>query len=659
LFLAITIKGQSMLEIQVQAGQICGLFEQDNFCLGLVMSVADNICQVSLSDGRQLTLPIKRLVISSRNSYNTGNPITLLNDFTSQVNNGIKQFHPEQIWQQHLGKADSMALDELIAAMGLAGDEVTRFSLFLALRECPACFKAREGIYSFRTEDEHARLLEEEQQKRRDEAYYSEVKSWLLSLPDFTDVLDENTTYPAPREQIRPRLEKDVLTFQHGRFPESFSRILRSVNPAKPYPEWLLLIRQALGQIDKTTPLLIASSNLPHIFPIDVRSSACSIPEYTHELSGKDLRELDCHTIDAAGTFDMDDAVSLRKTNDGWQFGIHISDVDFFVKPGSVTDREALKRTSSIYLPETDIHMLPECLSCNKASLLSGQERPALSLLFAVNSDYEIVGSELLLSTIRVSSRLTYEELESLLSLKSGEPDDEAEWVRVIGNIAERHLHKRLENGAVVFPDSSQTPARRTIAECMVIYNSFLADYARKHRLPFFFRCQEEPLTDPDSDDESWQYLVPPSVIGTKPLPHRAMGLPVYAQVSSPLRRYSDLANQRQIIAHLSAQTLPYTVNDLQSMLSHLLLTRQTIRRVTLQSEQQMSLGLVANSFLHYPTTAVVIRQAKGRTSLYLPEFDCRISAVLPGKVKPGTELRLKITALQPESGFASVLAEI
>lgn len=333
---------------------------------------------------------------------------------------------------------------------------------------------------------------------------------------------------------------------------------------------------------------LLAKKGLPVLFSASLLKAAEQLPEYESDPTRTDLTGLDCWTIDAPTSHDMDDALSLIKTETGWELGIHITDVTHYIKPGSELDTEARIRTSSIYLPERDIHMLPESISCAKASLLQGSLRPAVSLLCQINSEGDIVSQKVLLSQIRIHRNFSYDECTEFLS---GTPIHDyktmSDRVLLLQTITDRHRALRQQQGALLI-ETELTPARRLVAECMVIYNAVLTEIMAAIRAPLFYRYLNEEMADADSNPERGN-RVPPAVLGTLPKPHAAMGLKAYAQMSSPLRRYSDLVNQRQAIAVLNSTEPPYAETDLQAMLEHISQTRQRIRQVTQQAESRQN----------------------------------------------------------------------
>ncbi|MCL2150705.1 MAG: RNB domain-containing ribonuclease, partial [Coriobacteriia bacterium] len=134
----------------------------------------------------------------------------------------------------------------------------------------------------------------------------------------------------------------------------------------------------------------------------------------------RDLSELVTFTIDPADARDFDDALSVEFADGQLLLGVHIADVSAFLPPESALDVEAAERTTSVYLPDRVIPMLPGELSDGLCSLQPGQHRLTVSVIISVNNDCSVAGSEFFLSTIKSQAALTYDQVDALLA-KDGE----------------------------------------------------------------------------------------------------------------------------------------------------------------------------------------------------------------------------------------------
>jgi len=564
----------------LQPGQICAFFDHEHFYHGMIVTVLDKAVQVCSENGDLLSFSPARLVILSKAVYSTADSRTTLMQFSEEVNHSLLSLSAEALWQRLQGSPQALSLQDIVNLCGLQDTDTCRFALFTVLKEHPCLFRHKGDVYFVLSEEETIAAQSKEKERQQDFEYKQAVEQWVGQIVAKTSPLSEF------EQVLQSRLERELSLQPHSKPLHWLNQIFHHIAPDQSYRDLLLSVRMALGQIDKQTDRFLAFSGLPVLFPASVLDAACKAKPFTVDSARRDLTELECWTIDAAETEDIDDAISLQQTESGWELGIHISDVAYFVTPGSLIDLEAAKRTSSIYLPTANIHMLPEQLSCHLASLKAGEARPALSIIFQIDAAYKITSHEINLSAIMVNKRFSYEEIG--LSLDSASPYSALNNLSLtLQKIANKHLQQRTERGARIVEDSTQSPARRLIAELMVIYNSRMAGFAKLHKLPFYYRYLEELIPEQNDSGFADGLIFPPSVLGTKPIAHQAMGLDVYAQMTSPLRRYADLVNQRQVISCLNHCKPIYNIMDLEKLIPHLLQTRQAIRRVTYQSEQE------------------------------------------------------------------------
>ena len=187
-----------------------------------------------------------------------------------------------------------------------------------------------------------------------------------------------------------------------------------------------------LGQSgDNTTEMhaILAEYGLPYAYPKSVEDEAEKIdPGITAEEIGRreDLREVTTFTIGPRDAKDFDDAISIRKTDDGlWEVGVHIADVSHYVKEGSIIDKEAVKRATSVYLVDRTIPMLPERLCNFICSLRPNEEKLTYSVVFKLDDKAVVKDWHLAHTVIKSDRRFTYEEVQKVLEdHKEASPED-------------------------------------------------------------------------------------------------------------------------------------------------------------------------------------------------------------------------------------------
>lgn len=263
------------------------------------------------------------------------------------------------------------------------------------------------------------------------------------------------------------------------------------------------------------------SMDIPMEFPPKAMTQAerCQTHVIEGDFSGReDLRSWQLVTIDGPDAKDLDDAVSLTETENGYELGVHIADVSNYVQEGSALDREALKRGTSVYLADRVIPMLPFQLSNGICSLNAGVDRLALSVIMEMNRNGEVVSHRIVESVIRVGERMSYPDVRAIL-----EDHDEALTERYrdyvpmferMYELSQKIRTRRKERGSIDFDfpeakvvlDENGIPvdivaeeaniATKLIEDFMLTANETVAQEFCERKIPFLYRIHEDP--DPD-----------------------------------------------------------------------------------------------------------------------------------------------------------------
>ena len=163
---------------------------------------------------------------------------------------------------------------------------------------------------------------------------------------------------------------------------------------------------------------LIKEYRLPNEFPQNVIDEAIAIPQILDESNIQkrvDLRNEEIFTIDGEDAKDLDDAVNVKKNDDGtYTLGVHIADVSYYVKSGSKLDKEAIKRGTSIYMMDRVIPMLPKELSNGICSLNENQDRFTISVIMKIDEKGKVVDSDVFKSVIKTTRRMNYNDVNDI-----------------------------------------------------------------------------------------------------------------------------------------------------------------------------------------------------------------------------------------------------
>lgn len=267
---------------------------------------------------------------------------------------------------------------------------------------------------------------------------------------------------------------------------------------------------------------IMAKYGIPKEFPAEVLLASTQVPtEVTPEeaLKRRDLRDLQLVTIDGEDARDFDDAISLERTSKGYHLGVHIADVSYYVPEGSLIDKEALERTTSVYFPDRVLPMLPVSLSNNICSLNEGVDRMAMTCMMELDSKGKLGNYEIFPSVIRSKKRMTYTTVSKILQrqenteilMEVDEFKDLFSWFDLMGELADCLTKRRETRGAIFFDfpelkiivDEQGKPidlakrvrnkAESIIEEFMLAANETVAEHLFWMEAPCIYRVHEEP----------------------------------------------------------------------------------------------------------------------------------------------------------------------
>lgn len=262
----------------------------------------------------------------------------------------------------------------------------------------------------------------------------------------------------------------------------------------------------------------LRSHGLFENFPKKVVSAAIEMPtsiDVNKYANRRDLRKEMIFTIDGADTHDIDDAVSVKKLNNGnYLLGVHIADVGEYVPRGSVIDNEAFKRGTSVYLPCMVLPMLPRELSNGICSLNPNEDRLALSVQMEINDKGDVVNHDIFESLIESKRKFTYDEVQRILDNEKNACEELKEFVEPIhmmGILAKILKDKRIRNGEINFnlPETQiiltetgdvsdifcreHDQSHQLIESFMITANETVAAHYCLKKTPFLYRVHETP----------------------------------------------------------------------------------------------------------------------------------------------------------------------
>ena len=284
----------------------------------------------------------------------------------------------------------------------------------------------------------------------------------------------------------------------------------------------IIMVLGDVGNNEAEMHSILAEFGLPYSYPKEVEEAANKIPDNipVEEMARRvDMRDAVTFTIDPRDAKDFDDALSIRKLDNSlWEVGVHIADVSYYVTPGSIIDREAYKRATSIYLVDRTIPMLPERLCNNLCSLRQDEDKLAYSVIFTMNEFAEVKDYKICRTIIRSNRRFTYEEAQQIIESGEGEYKQEIlklnEFAKILrtqrfakGSIAFERTEVRFEIDekgkplSVYFKESKE--ANKLVEEFMLLANKTVAHHIGKPKggdakkaKTFVYRIHDVPNPD-------------------------------------------------------------------------------------------------------------------------------------------------------------------
>ncbi|MBB5364251.1 RNB domain-containing ribonuclease [Deinococcus humi] len=441
--------------------------------------------------------------------------------------------------------------------------------------------------------------------------------------------------------ELTPAQRTEVELLARGKAEKS--RTLRELNlPETPESAHTLLLRLGLWSEARTPYADRLGVTLGHL--------TLDVPDFAPE-ERLDLTHLGAYAIDDEGNRDPDDAVGIEPLEGGLtRLWVHVADVAALVPPDSPLDLEARARGATLYLPDQTIGMLPDAL-VEKTGLGLHETMPALSISLDLDADGNADAVDVALTTVRVT-RLTYQGAQARLEAgeepfvtlarlaRASQELRESEGALSI-DLPEVRI-KADEHGATVTP-LPKPEMRFVVQECMTLAGWAAAIYADDHDIPLPFATQADPSREVRGDGLGVQWARRKTLARTRfqpsPGPHSGMGLDLYAQATSPMRRYLDLVVHQQLRAALTGRE-PLDGRAVAAHIAQATLNADATRQAERLSRKHHTLRYAAAQ-PEREWEAVVVDRRGPQATLLIPELAYDLPLSTPAPV--GTTLRVRL----------------
>ncbi|MGB9988232.1 ribonuclease catalytic domain-containing protein [Pseudoduganella rhizocola] len=512
--------------------------ESGDFKVGTVLSQAGEAYQVELASGKRSKVKAKDVLLQ----YEKPDPATLMEQAKAIAADVDLDFLWEVAGEEEFGFAELGA--EYFGHTPLPHEAA---GLILSLHSSPIYFyKKGRGRYKAAPEQSLKAAL----------AGIEKKKQQAIIQQQYVDELKENKL-PAAMQNIVQQ-----LLFKPDKNTIEWKALEAACDELHTSPQRLML---AVGGVGSPKDLHMAKflfENFPkgHGFPdVAVPAAPANLP----------VAAVEAFSIDDVTTTEIDDAFSITHLDGGKvRVGIHIAAPGLGIKPDDALDKLARSRMSTVYMPGDKITMLPDSV-VNAFTLAEGKTCPALSLYATLDtSSWEVISTETRAELVPIANNLRHNDLDDVVNeetLASGEGDypRKAEltllwgWAQHLeaGRMVKREAFglKPEQNNRVDFnfyvEDDVVTISRRKrgapldkiVAELMIFANSTWGKMMHDHGVPGIYRSQGQGVG-------GWNAKMQVRMV-THAAPHQGLGVDQYAWSTSPLRRYTDLVNQWQILA--------------------------------------------------------------------------------------------------------------
>jgi exoribonuclease II len=656
----------------IVTGKLIEYLDDGKFICGMVVECQPKRLRLINQNGREVLLPVSRVVHCSRETHAVLGDKDLLarrlKEATEKRRALMEVVNLLEIWELVVEEGTRVFSPDFLAELtfGTTADDDSVSALLRCVFEDRLYFKYKEGQILANDPEKVEQLQLQVAKEIRRAQLISEGSVFLNRLHGVDKALETLTTVETELLDI---LREYYLWGLEAKEAEMAQRLLKEAGLHHLHDPFHLLVKAGVWSANENIPLL--RQGLPVNFSLAARQQAELIlrrgqEELFSDPGRTDLTNLQPLTIDGPTTLDFDDALSIEEENDNFLVGIHISDVAHYVRPGDPLFLEAMHRGTSIYFPEGQIPMLPRHLSQGVCSLIQDETRATMSFMVLLSPDAEVLRVRIFPSIIKVKRRLTYDEVDKML--------DSDHEIRILDMLRRKLRKRRLASGALLlpFPDvnifidnqgkvhvsllKSDTPSRTIVSEMMILANSEAAKYVADRMVPGIYRSQpplQHRMVHGEDDDLFQNTLqrknIPRGELSTEAKAHSGLGVYHYTTVTSPIRRLLDLVMQHQLNSIVRRRTPTFTAEMCKDFTSVLARTLGGVQVVRQQRQRYWLLKYLSDRQGQY-LDALVIQVGQKRVNLLLTDIlmDIDLPPTVAKTLTPNKMVKVQVVKADP-----------
>lgn len=592
-------------------------------------------------------------------------------NFLEEVKPYLEPSSLEVAWEILVEDGESVEISGMASLLFSDRSPPVCYAAYCLLSEDKLYFKRKGDRYEPRPMAQVAEIkhqLEVEEQKRKQQQEFlqrvqkritGETVEWQESDRTRIELIEKFVLQP---ENVSRVVQDNLIALGRAQNPEAARELLVDLGLWSPHEN-----------------LFLRRSQIPVDFPpmvTEVAKRCLDFPPPDPDVNRLDLTHLKVYTIDDESTQEIDDGLSVEYIGDLGltRVWVHIADPTRLLSPGDELDLEARRRSTTLYLPTGMVPMFPPELATGPMSLVQGKICCALSFGVFLDETGGVTSFSIHPSLIKPTYRLTYEDVDEMLQLKiQGEPE-----IATIARLAKLRKSWRQSQGAIniSMPEGvikvqgdeitinlvDDSPSRQLVAEMMILGGEVAARYGQTHNLPLPFRGQPQPELPPEEELLqlppgpvrfcAMRRCMPKSEMGITPARHASLGLDTYTQVTSPIRRYTDLLAHFQIKAHLRGDPLPFSAEQLQEIMLSVTSAAQEATLVERQTNRYWILEyLRRNADQVWPALMLRwLREDDNLGLILLEELGLELAMSFKRSVEPGDRFEVQVSHADPRS---------
>ena len=665
----------------MEAGYIVEYIDREKIMCAVVLEVKDKRLRVLNQNNREVNLSTNRLSHKCRERLNLDHgrekAVETLKHVACRREKLIDSVDIRELWEVLNSEQEWIDLATMTAfCFPNSPSQDHESAVIRAFFRNRFYFKFNPDRFFPYTPDQVERIAAQAEETERWNRLIAQGVEWLTAL-------QKGECRPSGPFSDNERELIDIFTsvYLYGKESPLYDKgreILSKSGLNEPIDLFPALVNLGIWSENENTDLLVF--DIPTDFPREVSGLAEEMMEAAEPITidmpssspRRDLTKMAVMTVDGQSTLDYDDAISLERSDDSYLLGIHIVDVGHRVTKDTPIDREALQRSSSIYMPDRKIPMLPAGLAENLCSLKAGQVRPPITTMVMLSASLDIVSFDVFPSLVKVDQQLSYYDVNLLANDNQN--------IMILKDVATKFRNYRLASGAIqiTLPEihvwigesgdvsvnriNRESPGRMLVSELMILANWLMARFLKEKDLPAIFRSQpaaKERLYRGESES-IYQNIMQRRLLNRFILNHAAgahsgLGLDAYVTATSPIRKYCDLVTQRQIRAAFGLET-PYTAAEIDNIIQQLELPMSQVSRL---QHRRLRYWLLKNleKRIGEKEEAIVLSKRRRSYQVLIPEYmiECDIPFTSGLDLKPEDLVQVVIQRVSARKDILNV----